>query len=196
MAENEYILLAGLEKGAATQATEYFSGLGHRVVTADGVSDPRELLAEPGLSLVYLQPPPGSEGTTELRKINEACPGVPVVVISTRGTASGTLEAFHAGATDVLLLPLTKPSLETSLKRAMKIARPRPDSTSVARLRYLDEAGKECWAAIIPPRFTIGRSSNNDLVLTQMNISRMQAEILIDNNEYRIRDLAASTAPT
>jgi sigma-B regulation protein RsbU (phosphoserine phosphatase) len=191
LAENEYILLAGLEERAATQANDFLTELGHRIVTVDGISDPREFLTEPGLGVVYLQPPSGSDGITELRKIVEACPGVPVVLITTGATASGTLDAFHAGAADVLLLPLAKPSLKASLDRAMKYARRKPDSTSLARLRYLDEAGKECWAAIIPPRFTIGRSSNNDLVLTQMNVSRMQAEILIENNEHRIRDLGS-----
>jgi phosphoserine phosphatase RsbU/P len=192
LAENEYILLAGLEERAATQANDYFTELGHRVVTADGIPDTGELLTESGLSVVYLQPPSGSDGITELRKIAEICPGLPVVVISSRATASSTLEAFHAGAVDVLLLPFTKASLKTSLERATTThALRKQDSTSQARLRYLDESGKECWVAIIPPRFTIGRSSNNDLVFTQMNVSRMQAEILIENDEYRIRDLGS-----
>ena len=127
--ENEYILLAGLEERAATQANDYFTELGHRVVTAAEIPDTRELLTESGLSVVYLQPASESDGTTELRKIAEICPGVPVVVISARGTASSTLEAFHAGAADVLLLPFTKSSLKTSLERATHALR-KQDSTS------------------------------------------------------------------
>ena len=69
----------GLEERAATQANDYFTELGHRVVTAEGIPDTRELLTEPGLSCGLPATPFGSDGTTELRKIAEICPGVPVV---------------------------------------------------------------------------------------------------------------------
>ena len=97
MAENEYILLAGLEERAATQANDFLTELGHRIVTVDGISDPREFLTEPGLGLVYLQPPSRSDGITELRKVVETCPGVPVVLITTGATASGDAGRLPCG---------------------------------------------------------------------------------------------------
>src|SRR5439155_519459 len=57
--------------------------------------------------------------------------------------------------------------------------------------RFLDETGKERWAPVVPPRFTIGRGSGNDLVFPHMNISRAQAEITVHEGEYLIRDLGS-----
>jgi phosphoserine phosphatase RsbU/P len=60
-----------------------------------------------------------------------------------------------------------------------------------ARFVFLDEAGKECWARILAPRFTVGRSSGNDLISGQMGISRSHAEVLVQNGEYLLHDLGS-----
>ena len=94
----------------------------------------------------------------------------------------------------MIFLPLTAQALGSSLGHAAKgvsvqaLAAESPDE---ARLHYLDESGKERWVAIHPPRLTIGRSSSNDLIFNYMNISRFQAEIVVEDGQYSIRDLGS-----
>jgi phosphoserine phosphatase RsbU/P len=60
-----------------------------------------------------------------------------------------------------------------------------------ARFFYIDETGKGCSADINPPRFALGRALGNDLVLSRMGVSRSHAEVLIQNGEFLLRDLAS-----
>jgi serine phosphatase RsbU (regulator of sigma subunit) len=186
-----YILLIGLEQKNEVLALSHFSDLGHHVVKASSLVEAEHTLGDPKLDLAYLQPQSGSPGTEELKHIQETRPGLPVILICGQSSASNTLNAWHSGAADAIFMPLNADSLNTSLKRVSPRIAPKESGSSQARIRYLDETGEERWTSIVSPRLTIGRSSNNDLILPQMNISRSQAEIVVQKGDYILRDLGS-----
>jgi sigma-B regulation protein RsbU (phosphoserine phosphatase) len=75
--------------------------------------------------------------------------------------------------------------------RKMRALDKRAGEPATARFYYLDAAGKECRVAVTSPRFTLGRSSLNDLVISQGEISRFHAELLTRGDEYVLRDLGS-----
>lgn len=188
------ILLLGLKGPAEGVASGHFIKSAHRVLTSPPGSVDQETLKNPQISVVYLQPTSDREALDEFRRVRQVRPDLPIVLVCSELTASLTREAWHAGVADVLAFPLSPDSLDASLDRAARqvpeLAK-HPQSEVQARFRYLDETGKERWASVIPPRFTIGRSSTSDLILTQMSISRAHAEVVVDDGEYSIRDLGS-----
>jgi phosphoserine phosphatase RsbU/P len=76
-------------------------------------------------------------------------------------------------------------------KRRILSREPEGIVTTLARFFYVDETGKGCWANIAPPRLALGRSQTNDLVLSQMGVSRFHAEVLVRNGEFLLRDLGS-----
>ena len=58
-----------------------------------------------------------------------------------------------------------------------------------ASFYFLDETGEERREEINTPKFTIGRSSSNDLIIGERGVSRFQAEVLNQDGEYLLRDL-------
>ncbi len=187
------ILLLGLSEAAERQALAHFTAAGHGVLTSKHGPESDALLRNPQLDVVYLQGPRDSEAVALLNRVTTVQPALPVVLVAAQESAAFIREAWHAGAADVLSLPLSAQNLDASLERATRppAGPDRAGAEVQARFRYLDETGKERWAAIVPPRFTIGRSSANDLVLTQMSISRAQAEVLVQDGEYIVRDLGS-----
>ena len=187
------ILLAGLKKPEESLAVSRFAESGHQVVTARTFAEAKNALKDRKMDLAYLQASSEANAVRELREIVEHG-ALPVVLVCSRPPDGLVLEAWHAGAADILLLPLTPQSLDSSLQRgarqllSRRIERAAPVQ---ARFFYFDETGKECWANILPPRFAIGRSSANDLVLNQMGISRFQAEVLAQDEGYYLHDLGS-----
>jgi serine phosphatase RsbU (regulator of sigma subunit)/pSer/pThr/pTyr-binding forkhead associated (FHA) protein len=188
------ILLTGVKSPAEAPAVAHFTGAGHRVHTAASGLATIDALKESGIQVIYLQAAADNLALGELRRVKEIRPDLPVILILADPSTSFIRDAWHSGATDVLCLPLTPDLLDGSLKRAMKPFQEQRDQEIVgaqARFRYLDDAGKERWISIVPPKFTIGRSSTNDLVLSQMSVSRAHAEVLVQENEYILRDLGS-----
>ena len=194
MADSYSVLLIGLKAPADSLTRDHLTRAGHRVAAAANPSEAREALATPQLDLVIVQPASDSMAVGELNQVLSIRPGAVVVCVFTQPSGPAMLDAWHAGAADILVLPLTVQALESSLERVSK-RMPSHDTVPPgeirARFRYLDEAGKEHWASIVPPRFTVGRSSGNDLVLSQMSISRAHAEVLVQDGEYLLRDLGS-----
>ncbi len=191
MTDNYSILLAGLNAKDQHLAYHYFSQLGHQVIVASDVLETETLLKAQKIDLLYLQVSGSDNAIDELKKITEDHPSLPIVLLCAQPTVGLVLEAWHEDVADVLILPLTLQFLGTSFQRAimhLQSNETRQKSPIRARLFYTDETGKECWEKIVPPRFTIGRSSDNNLVLTQMGISRNHAEVLVRNGEYLLRD--------
>ena len=191
MSDSYSILLIGLNPQAHTIALRHFTEGGHRVISAPAGSDADSILKDPQLNLIYLQPPSDKSALDEFRRTVAARPEVPIVLICSQPSVELLHEAWHAGAADVVFLPLATQPLESSLKRAAKEVPAQglaAGTSEEARLHYLDENGKERWATIRPPRLTIGRSSSNDLIFNYMNISRFQAEILFEDGHYTICD--------
>lgn len=187
------ILLIGLKAPQESFVLSHFAQSGHRVVAAKDVAEAKEKLKAQQMGFVYLQPSSNDRAVDELKEAGRDLASLPIVLLCAQSREGLILDAWLAGASDVLFLPLTPQSLDVSLQRA---ARQFPlrgiDAPPVpARFFYLDETGKECWASILPPRFTVGRSSGNNLILSHRGISRSHAEVLIQNGEHLLRDLGS-----
>jgi sigma-B regulation protein RsbU (phosphoserine phosphatase) len=194
MVENYHIILVGMKPPAEAFAAKHLSGAGYQVSTAATLSEVRFSMKGPRIDLIYLQPTSETSAIDELKTAMGIQSNLQVALVCVQASASLTLEAWHAGAADVLSLPLTAEILDASLGRALKKTVPQPTSSadaSEARFRYLDETGKERWITIVAPRFTIGRSSNNDLVFSHMSISRTHCEIVLEGEEHILRDLGS-----
>jgi pSer/pThr/pTyr-binding forkhead associated (FHA) protein len=188
------ILLAGLAPSEESVALAHFSGLGHRVLTAKAYDSALEILKTEKPDACYFQVSADDRALHAMEEVIRRFASIPVVLVCAPYAASFILQAWHAGATDVVPLPLTPQSLDASLIRCagrIPFREPDPVTPPSARLVFLDEAGKECWVRIAPPRFTIGRGSGNDLILGQMGISRSHAAVIVQNGDYYLRDLGS-----
>ncbi len=192
MTDTHCILLLGLTDSAF--ALSHFHHAGHHVTAAPWQGSVTEGLDNPDLDMVYLQPSDDERAIDELKQILGRWPDVAVVLVCARPSLNLAIQSWRNGAADILFMPLTRESLDDNLRRMGSNV---PDSLlagdeeTVARFRYLDETGKECWIPIAPPKFTIGRSSTNDLVLGTAHISRSQAEVVVKEGEYYLRDLSS-----
>jgi phosphoserine phosphatase RsbU/P len=185
------VLLAGL-KSEGYSAANHFSQRGHRVIAARDVIEANDKLAGSQVDLVYLQASSNDRAIDELQQLTGSLPALPVVLVLTQPPADFVLECWHAGAADILVTPLSGKSLDTSLQQYEKrFVSNESQSPARARIVYFDELGKECSADVNPPRFTIGRSSTNDLVLGHMGISRSHAEVMFQDGKYVLRDLGS-----
>jgi sigma-B regulation protein RsbU (phosphoserine phosphatase) len=194
MGEIYSILLTGLKAPEESFVLDHFARSGHRVVTARDVVEAGEKLRVQTVGVVYLQASADDSAVDELKEATRQFAPLPVVLVCANPGEGVVLDAWHAGASDVLFFPLTSQSLDTSLQRAARQfpLGGLPRATPVhARFFYLDETGKECWASVLPPKFAIGRGSGNNLVLSHMGISRSHAEVLIQQGEYWLRDLGS-----
>ncbi len=193
MTEIYSILLAGLKDPEECFILEHFSKSGHRVVTAKDILEARRRLTVQMIDLAYMQVTADSRAVDELKEATGNFPSVPIALVCVHPTEALVLDALRAGASDVLFPPLTPQAMDVSLQRVAKQLPPRKLEQAVpvhARFFYFDDAGKEYQATIIPPRFTIGRSSGNSLVLSRMGVSRLHAEVLIESGEHWLRDLS------
>jgi sigma-B regulation protein RsbU (phosphoserine phosphatase) len=192
MTDTHCILLLGLTDSAF--ALSHFQNTGHHVTAAPRQGSVTESLDKPDLDMVYLQPSDDERAIDELKQILGRRPDVAVVLVCARPSLDLAIQSWRNGAADILFMPLTRESLDDNLRRMGSNVPDRPlagDEETVARFRYLDDTGKECWIPIAPPKFTIGRSSTNDLVLGTAHISRSQAEVLVKEGEYYLRDLSS-----
>ena len=188
------VLLIGLKHADEDLATHHLANLGRNTIAVKDTIEAKNALKIQKIDRVYLQAAPDSKAIAELKQLVSDFPSLPIVLLYAQPVAGLVVEAWHAGAADVIVLPLTSESLDASLQRGASrlVSRDFEQAMPIrARFRYLDETGKECWAGIIPPRYTVGRSSTNDLVLSQMGISRLHAEVFLQNGEYFLRDLGS-----
>jgi sigma-B regulation protein RsbU (phosphoserine phosphatase) len=194
MADTYTILLAGLGPAEERFVSTHFSGSGHGLVTAADLVDAGEKLRNQRIDIFYFQATTDERAVNEIEEITRDFSSLPVVLICTRPSEGLVLDAWHAGATDIVFLPLTPQSLDASLQRCSSLLASREFEQAAhlqARFFFIDESGKECWAKIHPPRFTIGRSSGNDLVLGQMGVSRSHAEVTFRHGEYQLHNLGS-----
>jgi phosphoserine phosphatase RsbU/P len=188
------ILLAGLPISEESFVTSHFSRSGHHVISSRDCVEVREKLKSQRIDLLYLQALADEGIISRLEEISGLYPSLPVVLMCDRMSEGLILDAWRAGAADMLFAPLTSQSLDASLQRSagrLLSRKPEPVAPAAARFFYLDEAGKECRAVIHPSRFTLGRGSGNNLMLSQMGVSRSHAEVLAQNGEYWLHDLSS-----
>jgi serine phosphatase RsbU (regulator of sigma subunit)/DNA-binding response OmpR family regulator len=194
MAETYSILFSGLNTSESAFVSTHFSRLSHEVILAGNPTEARESLRSRKIDLLYLRPSADNRAVEELAAIAGPHPSLPVVLVCAQAAQSLVLDAWRAGAADILFLPLTAQSLNASLQRGARRMLPRENAGTTpvgGRFFYLDEAGKECWAGIHPPRFTLGRGAGNSLSFGQMGVSRSHAEVLMQGGEYLLRDLGS-----
>jgi phosphoserine phosphatase RsbU/P len=193
MAETRSILFVGLNASEENFISSHFSRSGHEVISIGDYAEARQKLNTQKIDLIYLQASADKKAIPALEEIAGLYPSLPVVLICNPAAEGLVLDAWHAGATDVLLSPLTPQSLDASLHRGMRKLSREPDriAAPAARLYYVDNAGKECHVDINPPRFSLGRGSGNNLIVSQSGVSRSHAEVLHQNGEYLLRDLGS-----
>ena len=194
MTENYSILFIGLTGSEESLVSAHFSRSGKEVFAAGDLAEARERLRSRKVDLTYLRSAADGGAIRQLQELTGIFPSVPVVFVCDRMPESLVLEAWRAGAADILFLPLTGQALDDSLQRSARRMSSREiqaNPPSAARFFYLDEGGRECWATVKPPRFTIGRGSANNLVLGQMGVSRSHAEVLVQDGEYGLHDLGS-----
>ncbi len=194
MADNYSILLVGLKAGEQKFVSSHLSGLGHRITSAKDRVDAGKILADQEIHLAYLQSATDDPAVKELAEFSRSFPKVPIILICGQPNGDLILSAWRAGAADILFTPPTSQSLDASLQQVKtKMVSHNLENAAAmqGRFFYLDETGKDCWVTITPPKFTIGRSSGNSLVMGQMGISRSHAEIEVQNEEYILRDLGS-----
>jgi phosphoserine phosphatase RsbU/P len=194
MAETYSILFAGLKASEKSFISTHFSRSGHQVISSEDFAEALERLKSQKIDLIYLQASAGETIEHKLEELSGLYPSLPVVLLCDRASEDFFLDALHAGAADILFPPLTPQSLDASFQRGTrKLLSREPERITpiAARFFYLDEAGKECWVNIHPPRFTMGRGSGNNLILSHMGVSRSHAEVRIQNGEHLLCDLGS-----
>jgi phosphoserine phosphatase RsbU/P len=195
MSESYSILLAGLNTPEKLFISTHFSRLGHQIITVGKSADAQEKVGTQKFDLVYLQGSGEDKGLKELENLLSTFDAPAVVLLCAVEAEGFVLKAWHAGAADILCLPLATQSLDASLQRGVEQLLLRKSKQTApqnqARLFYLDETGKEHWVSIIPPKFSIGRSSGNNLILSQMDISRFHAEVLLHEGKCQLCDLGS-----
>lgn len=191
MAGTYRILLAGMRAADEALAHAHLTAAGHTVSSVAESGRLAERIRALAPDLVYAHVGAGAHAPGELVG---SCGHARVVLLAEKPSAELALQAWRAGAADLLPLPLTARSLEESLERVARgpwEGAPQQRIGVRGRLRYLNHVGKEHWAAVIPPRFTIGRSSENDLVFADMSVSRFHAEIRVQGDIHVLHDLGS-----
>ncbi len=195
MDESFSVLLLGMKTPERTFASNHFSSSGLRTIPAENISDAKDILKNQKIDLVYFQASSDSTAVSEFEEVSAQFPSLPVVLVCAKPTETLVLNAWHAGAADVVFLPLTAHSLDVSMQRARKReVSGKAEQAAIpgqARFFYLDEKGKEFWVNVLGPKFTIGRNSGNDLILGNPGVSRFHAEVLFQNEEWILRDLGS-----
>ena len=189
MTEGMSILLIGLDGASKTFASEHFRAGGHPIDTAPDLASAGKQ-TDISAQLIFLQSASEDRTIEDLDQASTLFPTTPVILICSRYDLDITLDVWRAGAADIVFLPLTAEALNGAVERAeQRVRNLAAASEPQARIHYLDETGKERWVTVTAPKFTVGRSSTNDLVLPQVNISRSQAEIFMRDGGYVLRDL-------
>ena len=116
------ILLAGLNEAEEKLAASHFAQAGHNIVTAKDIVESKEILKNQRIDWVYPQASSDESAVDELKQLTEYFIALPVVLICAQPHGSLMLDAWHAGAADVIVLPITPQSLDASLQHGGKIA--------------------------------------------------------------------------
>ncbi len=194
MAETHSILTAGMNAQEADFISTHFLRSGYQVIAAADFAEARERLKAQKVDLAYIQASEQGNAVDKLEEIAALYPSLPLVLVCARSSETIILDALRAGATDILFTPLTTQGLDASIQRGARKKHSIESSEitpAAAHLVYVDDSGKECWATIDPPRFTIGRGLDNNLSLTRLGVSRSHAEVLIQNGAYLLRDVGS-----
>jgi DNA-binding NtrC family response regulator len=94
---------------------------GFEVGLADSLDAALSFLARTPVDLVLTDfTMPGGSGLDLLRRVRDASPGLPVVVLTGYGTVASAVECLKNGAADYILKPADPEALEVACERAMR----------------------------------------------------------------------------
>ena len=188
------IMCTGLNPSEESCASTHLSQSGHQVILSKNFAEAREKMEAQRVDMVYFQASESDRALDTIKEIGRLYPSLPVIVVCEQAPESFILETWRAGAADILISPVTTQSLEASFQRGLNkllsYKSEQKDQPS-ARLFYLDESGQECRVTITPPRLSIGRLSDNDLVIGPMGVSRRHAEVIVQDDEYLLHDVGS-----
>ena len=193
------ILLVGLNDSDESLAFAQFSLKGHKVAKAKNIVKACEKLKEERFDLAYMKVSAEERALDTVKENIGYFASQPVVLVCSGSTESLVLEVLNAGAFDVVSSPLSLLSLEISMQRVFRHISSQmlqPKMPDHAQFLYHDDTGLEIRAGIIPPKFTIGRRFDNDLVLKpptispalEQFISRHHADVLVENDVHVLYD--------
>ena len=96
---------------------------GHLVSEAESAEAGLEILSREVPDVVFLDIwLPGMDGLEALRHIREACPALPVIMISGHGTIESAVTAIRDGAHDFIEKPLSLERVVLAVNRALEVA--------------------------------------------------------------------------
>jgi sigma-B regulation protein RsbU (phosphoserine phosphatase) len=194
MTDSFTIMCTGLNPSAENCASTHLSQSGHQVILSKNFAEAREKMEAQRVDMVYIQASESDRALDTIKEIGRLYPSLPVIVVCEQAPESFILETWRAGAADILISPVTTQSLEASFQRGLNRLlsyKSEQNAQPSARLFYLDENGQECRVTITPPRLSIGRLSDNDLVIGQMGVSRRHAEVIVQDDECLLHDVGS-----
>ena len=157
--DSPHVLLADDDPSLVEALRKALTGEGFQVTVAkDGDEAVRRTLAEgPEVALIDVRMP-GTEGIPLLRKLQEAEPAMPVVLMTGYASISTAVEAIRLGAYDFMEKPLRREQLVPLLRKAVDLRRMRGE---IRRLR------EELQQLKLSP--IVGRSQGLRRVLQQIS---------------------------
>lgn len=126
---------------------------GHEVLSAaDGQAAVQLLSAEPVDAVITDLKMPGMDGLSLLRWVQDAIPGLPVILITAHGTVDVAVEALKRGAYDFITKPFDQDELRDTLDKALA-TRKRSAQDAVSPPQDADLIGsnpamRRAWAVI------------------------------------------------
>ena len=116
------ILLVDDEEIIHRSIGDYLRDMGHRVVSADTGTGGLETLESEAFDVAFVDLRlPGINGMSLLAKAGDACPTMPVVVITGHGTMETVIDALRLGAADFLAKPVKLAELDAVLAKCENI---------------------------------------------------------------------------
>jgi two-component system response regulator AtoC len=175
------VLVVEDEAYVRTSIGEVLGERGYDVDLAASVADALASLGRTPVDVVLTDlRMPGADGLDLVRRMQNAYPLVPVVVLTGQGTIASAIECVRAGAADYILKPADPDALEVALDRAL--AR-RALQREVDYLRRFDLPGDE------PP---VGRSKAwNQVMETARTVAASDATVFLLGESGTGKELVA-----
>ncbi|MDQ3335189.1 MAG: sigma-54 dependent transcriptional regulator [Myxococcota bacterium] len=133
------VLVVDDEPAIRFALVEMLSDRGFEVVEAPDGASALSLLADVDVVLTDLAMP-GLDGLGLLREARRRVPGVPVIVLTARGSEKSAVEAMKAGAEDYLTKPFDVEEVALAVRRAADAAQLRRDVARAAAERVTGRA--------------------------------------------------------
>jgi DNA-binding NtrC family response regulator len=95
---------------------------GHRVLTAESGEAAMEILRDTDLDVILTDlKMPGMSGQELIEHCQQACPDVPVIVVTAFGSIRSAIECIHAGASDYMTKPFEPEQLQVAVNSALRL---------------------------------------------------------------------------